>query len=109
MHILVYMRSSRATVAKVIQILIVKMTKVSRLAGSSKFGITPIGGVPAGPFNSIWSCSGLKDVLGDVIIERSTRGWKKSLELLERDRSKDQFRMNWATAAMCSSTIIIDV
>lgn len=74
MNVLVYMRSRTATVATVIQTLIVKMRYVSRFAGSLKFGITPTGGVPAGPANIVWSWSGLIDVLGDVMIGRSTRG-----------------------------------
>ena len=61
MKTLVYMRRSTAKVAKVTQRAIVRATKTSRLGGLWKFGITPAGGLIAGPSSSVrsaaWACS----------------------------------------------------
>ncbi len=82
---------------------------MSRFGGFSKSGITPTGGVPAGPFNSSWSCPGLRDVVGVVIIGCSYKGLKKSLAAdPERGPYKYQVRNNQTAATKYSSTVTFD-
>lgn len=65
---LVYKRIRTATEANDTQSTRVMMVKVFRLGGLSKFGVTPAGGVPAGPFNSIWTDSGVEAIGGDAMM-----------------------------------------
>lgn len=65
---LVYKRIRTATEANDTQSTRVMMVKVFRLGGLSKFGVTPAGGVPAGPFNSIWTASGVEAIEGDAMM-----------------------------------------
>lgn len=59
---LVYMRIRTAREPNNTHITRVMMMRVFWLGGLSKFDVTPAGGLPAGPFNSIWIYSGVKAV-----------------------------------------------
>ena len=75
----------------------------------SKFGITPIGGVPAGPFNSSWSFSEFRDVVGTAIVGRSYEGLKEDLVADARCNSCiDQVGYNQITVAICPSTVPLE-
>lgn len=61
---LVYMRTRTAREASPTQNTRVVMIIVFMLDGFSKFGVTPRGGVPAGPFSIDWTDSGVRAVVG---------------------------------------------
>ena len=55
----VYDRTKTSTVESDRQTTIVPISAALRLGGSSKFGVTPGGGVAAGPFSNSSSCEGV--------------------------------------------------
>lgn len=56
---LVYNRISTAKKAKHTQNTMVITTRTCMLGGLSRFGVTPMGGLPAGPFSIDWTDSGV--------------------------------------------------
>ncbi len=65
--ILVYVRNRIAEVENEIHKINVAMKSLLKSEGALKFGRTPAGGAEAGPFRSLCSCSGVKEVFGDAI------------------------------------------
>ena len=57
MSAFVYMRMLKTVVVTERHMTIVRITYLSKYRGSSKFGMTPAGGIPAGPLRSCWSAA----------------------------------------------------